>query len=106
MSAVETAHAPVKLKPDRRSRKQVFESAHEMAQRVTAEGVSAKEEHVNGQHERPHPETESDLVCMGILKPQCIPNIVRKEDQKEQGQVHEISVKILKDQREPVLAPI
>src|SRR5947209_3670704 len=71
-----------------------------MPKRVATKSVAAEQVHVHGQDERSN--TDAEVA----VKPNCFPNVVSENDDKEQGNVHEITVNILHDQRERPLTEI
>src|SRR6185503_4273347 len=51
VSAIETAHAAIRLLTERRLGKLIDAAADEVPQRMTSEGIAAEKNHVKGQHD-------------------------------------------------------
>src|SRR5438105_4247968 len=104
--AVERACAAVGGAADARASQLVAPAAHEVAQRVAAQRVAAEEDHVHGQHERAQADAEGDAARHGIGEPHRLPDVVEKDDEEHQGEVEEVAVDVLQDERERALAEV
>src|SRR2546423_12978771 len=67
---------------------------------MTTEGVSAEQNHVHRKNERADTDSET------VINPQCFPNIVTEDQNKNQGEIKKVAMDILHDEREGSLAEI
>ena len=77
-----------------------------MAQRVTAECVTAQQHRINGEDKRADSDSENCLSCRRICKPHRFPGIMRKQEDKKERKIQKIAVHILHDERERSLAEV
>src|SRR5436190_384780 len=73
---------------------------------MAAEGVTAEQNNVHRQHEGSDADAERSLAWRRVLEPHGFPDIAREEQQENQGEIKEIAVNVLQDQRKGILAPI
>src|SRR6266567_7712082 len=71
-----------------------------MAQRVTTKRVTAKQDNVNCEHDRP--DANSKLV----VEPESFPDVVTQDQNENERKIQKIAVHVLHDQRERTLAKI
>ena len=67
---------------------------------MTTENVAADQDDVDGEHDGSHPDAEA------VLEPERLPHVVSKKAPDDVGQPQKLAVKILKNQRKAVLAPV
>src|SRR5579863_10113341 len=67
---------------------------------MTAERVSAEQNDVGEQNQSPNPDPEMSVEPAGV------PDVVGKDHEEDQGQIEEIAVDVLQDQRKRALAAI
>src|SRR6185312_13353309 len=106
VTAIETAHAVVAPLAHRRASQSIPITAYEMAQRVTAECVAAKQDHVECENQRTDSDAEMGCASRWIWKPHRDVRVVRKNGDEHERDVHEVAMHVLQNQREPPLAPI
>src|SRR5206468_9713210 len=79
VSAIEAAHAAVRLLTERRLGKLIDAAADQVPQGMTAEGVTSEQNHVQGQHDGSDADAELCLVAdscgHGSRKPHRLPDI-------------------------------
>src|SRR5262245_40953816 len=75
-------------------------SAHEMAQRVTGEGVHRQQRRVDEEYERADGDAEVPR------RPERFPDVVPEEAEHDQRDVQQIAMEVLQDERECRLAPV
>src|SRR5437667_5809845 len=71
-----------------------------MAQRVTTKRVTAKQDNVNCEHDRP------DANSQSVVEPESFPNVVTQNQNENEREIQKIAVHILHDQRERTLTEI
>src|SRR5262245_58085602 len=83
----------------------VEESADDVSHRVTAERVAGEQRRVQRQHERP--DTDAELrSSRAVAEPECLPYVVRQEEQEQHRDVEEVPVNVLENEREVPLAEV
>src|SRR5437879_5931670 len=73
---------------------------------MAAQRVAAKQDDIERQHERAHTDAEGNSSCCWIFEPKSLVNIEREKHEKKQGQVEEIAMRVLQDQRKIALPPV
>jgi hypothetical protein len=106
MPAVQLRAAVVASLAHGRRRELVAVSADEMTQRVAAERVGGQQDEVGGEHERADANAELAPPRRRVRKPHCLPQVVRQHEQEQQGDIEEVAVDVLHDERESLLTPI
>src|SRR5262245_29992268 len=100
VSAIEAAYAAIRFLTERRLGKLIDATADKVSQRMTSEGIAAEKNHVKGQHDGSDADPEGDVCRCHVSKPHRLPDIVREENQKEQREIHEVTMHVLHDERE------
>src|SRR5579884_3742436 len=82
-----------------------------MAQRMAAEGVTAQQDDVQGQHQCADAEAEVPLVggvagSIDLEEPRRLEGIPRQEKDEGNGDVQEIAMDVLNEQRAEAFAPV
>src|ERR1051325_4991465 len=73
---------------------------------MTAQGIAAKQNDVRRQQQRTETNAEFTRARERIGKPHCLPDVVRKKDEKKKGEVQKVSVDVLDDQRKRALPAV
>jgi len=106
MPAVKTAHAVVRSPPDGCPRKHIPNTPDQMAQRVTAESITAEQNNIYGQYDRADADAERGLSGERVCKPEGLHDIARKYDEEEQCEIEKVPVYVLNDEGKRIFAPI
>ena len=77
-----------------------------MAEGMTAKGVAAKKNDVNGEHDCSDANSEGFATSRRIAKPQRLPNVDREDDNKNEREIKEIAMDVLHNKRKRTLAQI
>src|SRR5438094_4977453 len=101
--AIEAAHATIRPLAQRRFGEPVDATANQMAKRVAAEGVTAEQNHIDCQHNRSETNAEGGLAGRRVAEPHRFPDIVRKENQEDEREIHKVTVNVLHNKREGIL---
>ncbi len=91
MTAIQAADAVVGLLASGRARQAVAKSTDEMAERVAAEGVAAKQNDVGQQDEA------ADVHAEMAVEPETAPCVDGEEDDKKESEIEKIAMNILND---------
>ncbi len=94
------------LPPGRVLGQQVETPAHQMTEGVAAQGVAAQQDHVDGEDQSADADPESGLPGGRILEPHGLPGVVGEDHDEDEGEVQEVAVHVLQDQRERALAAV
>src|SRR5439155_23357216 len=76
-----------------------------MPERMAAKGVAAKQNDVNNQHNGADTNAKGRFTG-GIGKPERLPNVDRKDHDKNQREIKKIAMNVLHDKREGTFAQI
>src|ERR1700736_5136516 len=76
-----------------------------MTERVTTERVTAEQDDVQSENDRTDSNTERGFAAR-IPKPERLPNVDRKDDNKNQRNIKEVAMNVLHDEREGTLSQI
>src|SRR5436853_3227401 len=83
----------------------VMRSADKMPHRMAAERVGAEEADVDEQNDGADADPELH-AAVAIGPPERLPGVVGKQHDEDAGEIEEVAVNVLQDQRERVLAPV
>ena len=73
---------------------------------MTAQGIAAKENDVGRQQQGAEADAEFTRARERIGEPHRLPDVMGEKDEKKKGEVQEVSVDILDDQRKRALAAV
>src|SRR5215216_4035308 len=73
---------------------------------MTAERVSAEQHYVHREHERTDADAERLRAGRRIDEPERFPHVVGEDDEEDEGEVQEIAMHVLHDEREAALAEV
>src|SRR2546421_8118492 len=77
-----------------------------MPQRMTTQRISTEQDDIHRQRQRADADAKAFLAGCGINKPDCLPNIVRKEAEQDECCVKKIAMGVLDDERKGMLAKV
>src|SRR3990172_5236128 len=103
---VEPARAAVGSFAHGSAREPVQKPAHQVPKRVASQGGPAEENDVQCQHQAPDADSKCFASGRRVEKPHALPGVVREYQDEEKGQVQEVPVDVLQDERERVLAAV
>src|SRR5262249_16942424 len=81
-------------------------AANQMPHQVAPQRIAAEHDDVYRQHDGTDADAERHCTRRRIGEPERLPDVRCEDEKKDDGEIHEISVNILKDQREPSLPSI
>src|SRR2546426_3644354 len=84
----------------------VMTTPKQVPHRMATQGISAKQGHIHGEHERADAHSELHGSCRWIREPQRFPDVVGKNEEEDHGDIHKITMDILNDQRKFPLAAV
>ena len=99
MAPVQTTHTGVSSGADRLFRDLIQKSTDQMAEGMTPERITAEQNHVEGEHQRPYPEPEVPGT-RGIREPKRAPGIMQEHQNEDESEIKKIPMDILQDERE------
>ena len=70
-----------------------------MAKGMAAESVQAKQDRIQDEDQRAKTDSELSMRAVRSVKPQTFPGVVGKDEDKHYGEIQEVPVNILQDQR-------
>ena len=73
---------------------------------MTSESVASEKRGIDGKHKCSYAKSECFAACFHVYEPHAFPCIIGKHENKENSQVHEVPVYILKYKRKGVLSEI
>ena len=107
MLPVQTGDAVITLRASRRIGKSVHDTTDQMSQRMTAQRVTAEQDHVHAKHDRSNTDTKVPVFALNIvIKPKSTPGVVGQKAKEDQGKVKKVTVNVLNDQGKRVFAEI
>ena len=71
-----------------------------MPQGMTSKRITAKQVHVDGQHDGADANAERAFARRWIDKPERFPNVIRKDQNEDERQIEKITVHVLHDEWE------
>src|SRR5687768_15954664 len=81
-------------------------AAHDVSQRMTPQRVAAEQKDVEGEHEGADADAELPSASRRIDEPERLVHVVQEDAEKNQRDVEEIPVDVLKHEGERLLAPV
>jgi len=100
VAAVEAAHAVVGFFAGGGAGEAIAEAADQMAQGMTAQGVTAEQGDIREQDESAYADAKV------AVEPAGLPDVVREKQQEDEREIQKIAVDVLEDQRKRSFAPI
>src|SRR6185369_15518575 len=97
MAAIQTTHAGVGAVTGWRLCKLIAESSNQMPQGVASKSITAKQVHVDGQHNSTDANAERTFASRWIDKPERFPNVICQDQNKQECQVEKIAMRVLHD---------
>jgi len=101
--AIEAARAVIRFLAHRMTRELVEKAADDVAHRVAPERIAAQQHHVRRQYQGAQADAEVRRAAR-VGEPERVPHVARQNHQKQDGDIEEIAVDVLHDEREIPLA--
>src|SRR5258705_8920299 len=73
---------------------------------MATKSISSEQNNINSQYQCAYTEAKRFFTCAGIRKPQSFPHIKRQKNNKQQSNIHEVTMYILHDQRKGIFTTI
>src|SRR5216683_817892 len=80
--------------------------SHQVPERMAAKSVTAQQDDVDEQHQGPDAHTKGNGPRRRGFEPERLVDVPGEEHQKQQRQVHEIAMTVLKYQRQASFTPV
>ena len=105
MLVVERARTRIRHIADAMLRDLVMRTADQMPHGVTTERVRAEKHDVDGEDNRPYPDPER-RPAVAVRPSRRKVDVIREQEEEDARDVEEVTVDVLQNQRELVLAPV
>jgi hypothetical protein len=73
---------------------------------VTTKSISGQENNIYSQYKSTNANAKGFFAGNRVDKPECLPDIIGKKDQEEQGDVKKVTMYILNNKRKGIFSPV